>query len=174
MDEIETRPIVVRSGQLVNGHSGARVPSTNTAPHSHRTHACACRGTDAHLHRHGWGPAHTHDLEALGRARPSLGILLGLGIAGGLLPDPAALAILLSAIASGRLVLGLLTVLVFSIGFASVLVLVGVVAARVGQAILGWLSSRWIAWIQIGAALVIVGVGLALTAGALRSLASLA
>ncbi len=147
-------------------HAPAEQPGApaHTHPHEH----------GAHLHRHGWGPAHTHDLEALGRARPSLGILLGLGIAGGLLPDPAALAILLSAIASGRLVLGLLTVLVFSIGFASVLVLVGVVAARVGQAILGWLSSRWIAWIQIGAALVIVGVGLALTAGALRSLAALA
>src|SRR2546430_7616198 len=36
-------------------------------------------------------------------------ILLGLGIAGGLLPDPGALAILLAALASGKLVLGLFT-----------------------------------------------------------------
>jgi nickel/cobalt exporter len=89
-----------------------------------------------------------------------------LGIAGGLLPDPGALAILLSAIASGKLILGLLTVVVFSLGFASVLVIVGVVAAHVGQLILTWLSSRWIAWVQIGAALTIVGVGLVLTANA--------
>lgn len=127
----------------------------------------------SHSHSHGWGLVHTHDIEAIAQARPRLGMLLGLGIAGGLLPDPGALAILLSAIASGKLVLGLLTVLVFSLGFASVLVVVGVVAARVGQLILTWLSSRWISWVQIGAALLIVGVGLVLTASALRTVAGL-
>jgi nickel/cobalt exporter len=100
-------------------------------------------------------------------------MLLGLSIAGGLLPDPAALAILLAAIASGKVILGLFTVLVFSLGFASVLVVVGVVAAHMGRLILTWLSSRWIAWVQIGAALLIVGVGLVLTANALRIVAAL-
>jgi nickel/cobalt exporter len=124
-----------------------------------------------HYHSHGWGLVHTHDIEAITQTRPSLAILLALGIAGGLLPDPGALAILLAAIASGKLILGLLTVLVFSLGFASVLVIVGVVAARVGQLILAWLSSRWIGWVQIGAALLIVGVGLVLTANAWRTMA---
>jgi nickel/cobalt exporter len=96
-----------------------------------------------------------------------------LGIAGGLLPDPGALAILLAALASGRLILGLLTALVFSLGFASVLIVVGVVAARVGQLILAWLSSRWIAWVQIGAALVILAVGLVLTASAWRTVSAI-
>ena len=126
----------------------------------------------AHYHSHGWGLTHTHDIEAITQVRPNLAILLGLGIAGGLLPDPGALAILLAAIASGKLILGLLTVLVFSLGFASVLVVVGVVAAQVGQLILTWLSSRWIGWVQIGAALVIVGVGLVLTANAWRAVAA--
>jgi nickel/cobalt exporter len=125
-----------------------------------------------HYHSHGWGPAHTHDIEGMAQAGPSLAILLGLGIAGGLLPDPGALAILLAAIASGKLILGLLTVLVFSLGFASVLVVVGVVAARVGQIILVWLSSRWIGWVQIGAAVLIIVVGLVLTASAWRTLAA--
>lgn len=128
---------------------------------------------DQDYHRHGWGPRHTHDLDAIAQRRPRLAVLLGLGVAGGLLPDPGALAILLAAIASGRLTLGLLTVLVFSLGFASVLVVVGVVAARVGRLILSWLTSRWTAWVQIGAALVIVGVGLALTANAWRTVARL-
>jgi nickel/cobalt exporter len=125
-----------------------------------------------HYHSHGWGPAHSHDIEAITQVRPNLVILLGLGIAGGLLPDPGALAILLAAIANGKLILGLLTVVVFSLGFASVLIVVGVVAARVGQLILAWLSSRWIGWVQIAAALLIVGVGLVLTANAWRSLAA--
>jgi nickel/cobalt exporter len=89
-----------------------------------------------HYHSHGWGVVHTHNVEAISQMRPSLAVLLALGIAGGLLPDPGALAILLAALASGRLILGLLTVLVFSLGFASVLIVVGVVAARVGQLIL--------------------------------------
>ena len=112
---------------------------------------------------------HSHDIEAITQFRPKLAILLGLGIAGGLLPDPGALAILLAAIASGKLILGLLTVLVFSVGFASVLIVVGVVAARVGQLILTWLSSRWVGWVQLGAALLIVIVGLVLTATAWRT-----
>lgn len=125
------------------------------------------------FHRHGWGPLHTHDIEVLAHSRPRLAILLGLGIAGGLLPDPGALAILLAAIADGRLVVGLMTVVVFSLGFASVLVIVGVVAARVGQLVLTWLSSRWMGWIQIGAAVLIVGVGLVLTVNAVRTIAAL-
>src|SRR5215471_12471966 len=114
--------------------------------------------------------AHSHDIEAITQLRPKLAILLGLGIAGGLLPDPGALAILLAALASGKLILGLLTVLVFRVGFASVLIAVGLVAARVGQLILTWLSSRWVGWIQIGAALLILVVGLVLTANAWRTL----
>jgi nickel/cobalt exporter len=126
-----------------------------------------------HYHSHGWGFAHTHDIEAITNVRPKLAILLALGIAGGLLPDPGALAILLAAIASGKLILGLFTVVVFSLGFASVLVVVGVVAARVGQLILAWLSSHWIAWVQVGAALLIVGVGLVLTANAWRTMTAI-
>jgi nickel/cobalt transporter (NicO) family protein len=100
-------------------------------------------------------------------------VLLGLGVAGGLLPDPGALAILLAAIASGRLILGLFTVVVFSIGFASVLVVVGLVAARVGEIVLTWLEGRWMAWIQSGAAAVIIGVGVGVTVAAGRTLARL-
>jgi nickel/cobalt exporter len=134
--------------------------------HSH-SHAHQ-RDRGPHYHSHGWG-LHTHDLEALASVRPKLPMLLALGIAGGLLPDPGALAILLAAIAKGQFLLGMLTVIVFSLGFASVLVVVGVVAARLGQLILAWLSSRWISWVQIGAALLIIGVGVVLTANAWRT-----
>ena len=83
------------------------------------------------------------------------------------------MAILLAAIAGGQLILGLFTVLVFSLGFASVLVVVGLLAVRVGRMLLTWLTSRWVAWVQIGLALVIVGVGLVLTANAARLVATL-
>jgi nickel/cobalt exporter len=141
------------------------------APVAEHAHAHAHPHPHSHgpYHSHGWGLTHSHDIEAITQLRPKLAILLGLGIAGGLLPDPGALAILLAAIASGKLILGLLTVLVFSVGFASVLIVVGVVAARVGQLILTWLRSRWVGWVQLGAALLIVIVGLVLTANAWRT-----
>jgi nickel/cobalt exporter len=145
-------------------------------PHDHAQGHAHAHGAGAPLvHRHGWGPAHSHaeEIERITRARPSLLVLLGLAIAGGLLPDPGALAILLAAIAGGKLVVGLFTVLVFSVGFASVLLVVGIVAARVGQLVLTWLESRWIAWLQVAAALLILGVGVVLTVSAFRALASL-
>ena len=120
----------------------------------------------AGLHHDGWGRPHSHRLDVATLERPSWLLLLGLGAAGGLLPDPAALALLLAAIASGKLLLGLLTVIVFSVGFASVLVAVGVMAVQLGQAVLGWLSSGRVAWIQFGTALIVTGVGTALTLGA--------
>jgi nickel/cobalt transporter (NicO) family protein len=144
-------------------------------PHEHGPHTHTHEAGAVLVHRHGWGPAHSHaeEIERITRARPSLLVLVGLAIAGGLLPDPGALAILLAAIAGGKLVVGLFTVLVFSVGFASVLVVVGVVAARVGQLVLTWLESRWIAWLQVAAALLILGVGLVLTVNAFRTLAAL-
>jgi nickel/cobalt transporter (NicO) family protein len=138
----------------------------NAPPHHHDQSPPA---HDPGYHRHGWGLRHTHNIDAITQTRPRLAILLGLGVAGGLLPDPGALAILLAAIASGKLVLGLFTVLIFSLGFASVLVVVGIIAARVGQLVLMWLSSRWMNWLQMGAALLIICVGLILTVNAWRT-----
>ena len=121
-------------------------------------------------HHHGWGHRHADPIDLASR-RPSLGLLLGLGVAGGIAPDPAALAVLLSAVATGKLVLGLMTVLVFSLGFASVLVVVGLIAARAGQVVLDRIDGgRWLFWIQPATAVLIVAVGVVLTAGAWRTI----
>ena len=89
--------------------------------HGHAQHAHA---DDEHAHSH-FGVPHSHEPAKIydSSGRPSWTLLLALGLAGGLLPDPAALAVLLAAMANGKLVLGLLTVVVFSLGFASVLVI---------------------------------------------------
>jgi len=124
-------------------------------------------------HSHGWGFKHTHDLKLATTNRPSLWILIWLGIAGGLLPDPAALGMLLTLVAQGKLMLGLAMVLVFSIGFALTLVVVGVVAAYVGKRILDWLAGVWAMRLQVGTSLLIVVVGAVLTFNALRTLNAL-
>jgi nickel/cobalt transporter (NicO) family protein len=133
--------------------------------------------THAHADEHShFGVRHSHHpgggLEHVGK-RPSWTILLALGLAGGLLPDPAALAVLLAAVANGRFVLGLLTVVVFSLGFATVLVVVGTVVGRLGQSALGRFvpEPRWLDWLQAGTAGVVTIVGLLMTVGAWQQLA---
>ncbi|HKQ22923.1 MAG TPA: hypothetical protein VJT81_00595 [Burkholderiales bacterium] len=143
--------------------------------HDHvHDHAHPHHDAEGGSHSHGWGFKHTHDLKLATTNRPGMWVLIGLGIAGGLLPDPAALAILLNALAQGKVMLGLGTVVVFSIGFAATLVVVGVVAAKVGQKILDWLAGPWAARLQISTSLLIVLVGVILSFKAWNTLSTLA
>jgi nickel/cobalt transporter (NicO) family protein len=150
-------------------------------PHVHghvHTHGAAALhqhgpGEELGWHSHGWGTYHSHRLDLVTDQRPKLAVLLALGIAGGILPDPAALAILLAALSSGKVMLGMVTVVVFSLGFASTLVVVGIIAAKVGQKVLEWLSSIWVARVQIATTLLILGMGVVLTVRAGYQLAAL-
>jgi len=179
--------VAVMTGLLVIGMGvwllWTQSPGGQTSPqdrqpdheHSHDDATAPQHHEDAAgYHRHGWGPTHTHDVAFESGPRPSLAILLGLGVAGGLLPDPGALAILLAALASGKVMLGLFTVLVFSLGFASVLIVVGIAAAIVGDLALGWLDSRWMGRLQVATAALIVLIGLVLTVNAARTLKAVA
>jgi nickel/cobalt transporter (NicO) family protein len=158
-------------GHYAHHHAHAHA---DTHEHHAPAHAHAhAHGYEAGWHSHGWGTYHAHRLDLLSENRPKLGVLLALGIAGGLLPDPTALAILLASVSSGRLMLGLATVLVFSIGFASALVLVGLIAAQIGQRVLAWLDSIWALRLQLSTTLLIIGMGVVLTAQAARQLARL-
>ena len=139
-------------------HGGAH-SHAHDAAHAYTHAADAPPG----YHSHGWGFKHTHNVNLVATHRPGIWMLIGLGVAGGLLPDPAALAILLSALAQGKVMLGLGTVLVFSVGFAATLVVVGVVAAIVGQRILTWLAGPTASRLQILTSLVIAAMGLWLT-----------
>jgi len=139
-----------------HAHSHAH---THGRAHDHSHSA----GEAAGYHTHGWGFKHTHDMALVTTNRPSLWILIWLGIAGGLLPDPVALGLLMRALVDGKVMLGLAGVLVFSLGFAAVLVLVGVIAAAAGKKILDWLAGSWAARLQIATSLIIVVVGIVLT-----------
>lgn len=144
-------------------------------PHEHDPHTRTHSHGEGEMgwHSHGWGIKHSHALPSVGDKKMNLWVLIGLGIAGGLLPDPAALAILLSALSEGKVMLGLLSVVVFSVGFAATLVVVGVVAAKVGQKVLDWLSGAWAVRLQVGTSLIIVLVGVVLTINSARMLSTL-
>lgn len=74
-------------------------------------------------HHHGHGHSHGHDE----KSETTLRSLTTLGIAGGLVPCPSALVLLLSAIALHKTIYGILLLLTFSLGLAIVLTLVGLV-----------------------------------------------
>jgi nickel/cobalt exporter len=157
-----------------HGHGHQHHDHVSGAAHSHAHGADHQHDEEAGYHSHGWGFGHTHDLKLATTNRPGLWVLIGLGVAGGLLPDPAALAILLNALAQGKVMLGLGTVVVFSVGFAATLVVVGVIAAKAGQKILDWLAGPWAMRLQVGTSLLIVVVGAILTFGAWRMLSKFA
>jgi nickel/cobalt exporter len=167
---------------LAMGEAGEPRDGTNRADAHARNHAhdhthdhpeSHGHGGPVIWHSHGFGKVHSHRLDVATENRPKLPVLLALGIAGGLLPDPAALALLLGALSSGKVLLGLVTVVVFSLGFAATLVVVGIVAAKVGEKVLDWLASIWLIRLQIAISLLIVGMGVVLTIRAASELAAL-
>jgi nickel/cobalt transporter (NicO) family protein len=152
-------------------------PGAPSSGHSH-AHDRGRRHDHTHAegtgwHSHGWGTYHAHRVDLVADRRPKLAVLLALGIAGGVLPDPSALALLLAALSSGQVLLGLFTVLVFSVGFAVTLVVVGIAAAMAGQRVLDWLSSIWAIRLQIATTLLILGMGVVLTVKAASQMAAL-
>jgi nickel/cobalt exporter len=171
------------AGGAVFHHGPPAASHTHTHAHDHHSphdHAHAHAGSHHHAHgddlgwhSHGWGTYHSHRLDLVTDNRPKIAVLLALGVVGGILPDPAALAILMAALASGKVMLGLATVLVFSLGFAATLVAVGVIAAKVGEKILEWLSRIWVVRVQIGTTLLILGMGVVLTVRAAYQVAAL-
>jgi nickel/cobalt exporter len=79
--------------------------------------------THAHPHTHDHGDGHSHSHVPEGEI--SLGSLIALGASGGLVPCPSAMVLLLSAIALGRVGLGLTLLVAFSLGLAGVLMGIG-------------------------------------------------
>jgi len=95
--------------------------SRMASSHNHHDH------DHDHIHHHDHDHDHTHHHEHHDHHHPSIdkGVsipsLLALGISGGLLPCPAALVLLLGAIAVNKTALGLILVIAFSLGLSAVL-----------------------------------------------------
>jgi len=90
------------------------------------------RRTPVHHHDHGHSHEHPHDHH--GHPHPSRQVgrlsLVGMGIAGGLVPSPSALIVLLGAIGLGRTAFGVLLVLAYGAGMAAMLTAAGLVLVR--------------------------------------------
>jgi ABC-type nickel/cobalt efflux system permease component RcnA len=148
------------------GHVGPTPPRedchTNLRDHDH-----------GHRHQHGYAVAEIYE-----KTRTiSLKSLLALGITGGIVPCPAALVVLLGALAFHRVAFGLFLIVAFSAGLAAVLIGFGLAMVYAGRFMSrfgagGPLTERWLP-LTSSAVITIVGVALTLqslvSAGVLRT-----
>ena len=89
-----------------------------------------------------------------------------LAVSGGLVPCESALVLLLSAIALGRVGLGLLLLVSFSLGLAGVLMSIGAIVLytkRVLPERTRHTHSPWARWVPVGSAAVVMVLGVMMT-----------
>lgn len=103
------------------------------APHSHGHH---------HEHDHN----HHHDHKAADADDISLKGLLSMGIAGGMVPCPSALVVLLVSLSFQRVAEGLGLIFFFSLGLAAVLILIGVLTVTASRFAGSFSANR--AWLH--------------------------
>jgi nickel/cobalt exporter len=121
----------------------------------------------AHAHRHGHHHHHHHDHEQ----GQGLRGLIAVGVSGGILPCPTALVVLLAAISLHRVGYGLLLIVAFSIGLASVVTAIGLVAVTAKRAFSRLrLDGPLVRALPAVSALVVLGLGAAMTARAVPQL----
>jgi nickel/cobalt transporter (NicO) family protein len=126
-----------------------------------------------------FGPSHSHDESMMGyiprglpQENPLSGItwraLVPLGISGGLVPCPDAIAILLIAVTINRIAFGLSLIVTFSMGLAIVLIIIGILMLQSKRLFerLEWFG-RVAYTMPMVSALFVAGLGGGLTIGAL-------
>lgn len=102
------------------------------APHGHHH-------SDPHHHDHGYDhPHHDHDVPS---ARMGRGGVMLMGLAGGLVPSPSALVVLLGAIAVGRAWFGVVVIAAYGVGMAATLVVAGLLMARLRDRVTAFVAA---------------------------------
>jgi ABC-type nickel/cobalt efflux system permease component RcnA len=177
----ETVEAPERSLVLVSAHAEAASPHTEAHahphPHSHdddhphdhehdhgHAHAHAHDGTVEHTHG---GFTHTHD------TAPTVRGTILLGFAGGLVPSPSAVVVLVGAAALGQAWFGLLLVVAYGVGLALTLTAAGFAVVKLGTGMNRVLDRRprWTTspmavlvrrTLPLGSALVVVALGVGL------------
>ena len=105
----------------------------------------------------------------------SLRELLALGITGGIVPCPAALVVLLSAVALRRVGFGLFLIVAFSVGLAAVLIAIGILMVYAGRLMARFRADSPLVtrWLPLTSSAVVTILGMAIAVQALLSVAIL-
>jgi ABC-type nickel/cobalt efflux system permease component RcnA len=130
--------------------------------HGHHHHHHHHHGGHDHHDHESHGYTHSHDDIA---ETCSTRDLIALGVSGGLVPCESALVLLLSAIALGRVGLGLILLVAFSLGLAIVLMGIGILVIYAKHLLPKRSSTHGVfRWLPVVSGAVIVCVGLIMTA----------
>ena len=117
-----------------------------------------------HPHDHKHGDSHPP------QEKVNLSSLLLLGISGGMVPCPAALVVLLAAIAMHRIIFGLSLIFAFSVGLAVVLILIGILVIKSTKFMLkSKTEAKWIRILPVLSACIIMLIGIGIVLNALLS-----
>ncbi|GAB4057326.1 urease accessory protein UreH domain-containing protein [Catellatospora paridis] len=109
-----------------------------------------------HRRAHHHGTQHEHHHHHDGRR----GSLAALGVAGGLVPSPTALVVLLGAAALGRLWFGIVLIIVYGLGMAAMLTAAGLLLLRARDR-WAWLGRLTVPAEATASVIIVVGFGLA-------------
>ena len=153
--------LLVRRYQGSNGMLGQSHHHHGAHDHVAHHHDHGLEHAHGHYHHH-TGPAqHHHEVNQV----VSLKQLLALGISGGMVPCPAALVVLLGAVALQRIGFGLLLIVAFSVGLAAVLIAVGMLMVCARQFVARFQGEgQWTTrWLPITSSAFILLSGIALT-----------
>ena len=143
-----------------SGESGEHHSHWPLGGHSH-SHAHEHPHSHDHSHDPSRDDAHSHDDPP--RPRATRGSLLSLGISGGLVPCPEALAVLLISFTINRLLFGMVILAAFSLGLAAVLIAIGVAMVMAGPALSRFTKDGpLVRMLPIGSAAVVTLLGVAI------------
>ncbi|MEV6512559.1 sulfite exporter TauE/SafE family protein [Streptomyces sp. NPDC051642] len=187
----ETAKAPERSLVLVSAHAEAGSAHTEAHPHPH-SHDDAVEHThgDTHDHDHGHGHPHPHDhghthdhdhavehthggFTHTHETAPTVRGTILLGFAGGLVPSPSAVVVLVGAAALGQAWFGLLLVVAYGVGLALTLTAAGFAVVKLGTGMNRVLDRRprWTTspmavlvrrTLPLGSAFVVVALGVGL------------
>jgi len=140
--------------------------------HHEHGHAHTHEGDDHHDHHdhhhsadhhHGHRNGHVHHHEGDGPV--SLPALVALGVTGGIVPCPAAVVVLLSALSLNRVGFGLLLIVAFSVGLAAVLITIGVLMVYARRVMARFTTDGPLVrrWLPLASSAVITIVGVVIT-----------
>ncbi|MFG3050000.1 nickel transporter [Kitasatospora sp. NPDC048239] len=155
--------LVVTAARTLTGH-GHGHGHHHGHGHDHGSHG------HGHGHDHGHSHSHSHDHGGHHHRHGGRLPLLGVGLAGGLVPSPSALVILLGAVALGRTAFGVLLVLGYGLGMALALTAAGLLLSGTSTRLAARTADRLPALrryapygsLVTAAVVLAVGVGLAL------------
>jgi nickel/cobalt exporter len=110
--------------------AGVGLTLLRRALHARTPVMVAARADHGHPHRHDHPHSHAHAHAGAAPRAPGWRSLVSMGFAGGLVPSPSALVVLLGAIALGRAWYGVLLVVAYGAGMAATLTGAGLVLVR--------------------------------------------